>query len=152
MEKFDRETIEKIARVCHEANRAYCRTLGDDSQLSWDDSPAWQRESARMGVDFHLMGDFGPEASHISWMKEKVNSGWVYGAVKNPAAKTHPCLVPFSELPVEQQMKDHLFRGIVHSFKNVICSSCDANDLDIVTAAHGASESVRSTGLRRSTL
>lgn len=116
----DRVTIDNIARVCHEANRAYCSTIGDDSQPSWEDAPAWQRESARMGVDLHLMGDFGPEASHISWMKQKTDDGWVHGETKDPEAKTHPCIKPFSELPPGQQMKDHLFRAIVHSFKGVI--------------------------------
>lgn len=28
-------TVEDIARVCHEVNRAYCRSIGDDSQVSW---------------------------------------------------------------------------------------------------------------------
>ncbi len=112
-------TIDNIARVCHEANRAYCRTLGDISQLPWEEAPAWQRESARMGVDLHLMGEFGPEASHISWMKQKTDDGWVYGEIKDPDKKTHPCIKPFADLPVEQQMKDHLFRAIVHSFKEL---------------------------------
>jgi hypothetical protein len=112
------ETIDKIARVCHEANRAYCKTIGDDSQLPWGEAPAWQRESARMGVDLHLSGSFGPEASHISWMYAKLEAGWVYGETKDPDKKTHPCIRPFKELPKEQQMKDHLFRGIVHSFKS----------------------------------
>ena len=58
--------IERIARVCHEVNRAYCQALGDMSQPTWADAPEWQRSSARMGVDLHTMGDFGPEASHIS--------------------------------------------------------------------------------------
>ena len=64
-----RARIDRIAKVCHEANRAYCEALGDHSQVPWEVAPAWQRESARMGVDFHLMGDFGPEASHISWLQ-----------------------------------------------------------------------------------
>lgn len=123
MDKFDGVTIDNIARVCHEANRAYCVTLGDDSQPEWEKAPAWQRESARMGVDLHLMGDFGPEASHISWMKQKTDEGWVYGEKKDPEAKTHPCIKPFAELPLEQQMKDHLFRAVVHSFKAVITDS-----------------------------
>ncbi len=122
MEKFDRETIENIARVCHEANRAYCHTLGDVSQTAWDAAPDWQRESARMGVDLHLMGNFGAEASHLSWMKQKLDDGWKYGAVKDPEKKEHPCLVAFDDLPVDQQMKDHLFRAIVHSFKGVLCA------------------------------
>lgn len=57
--------VDHIARVAHEVNCAYCQALGDDSQPAWEDAPAWQRESARMGTKLHLKGDFGPEASHI---------------------------------------------------------------------------------------
>jgi hypothetical protein len=105
--------IEQIARICHEANRGYCIVLGDNSQPSWDDAPGWQRESAVLGVKLHISGDHGPEASHKSWMDQKVTDGWVYGAVKDPVAKTHPCLVPFDQLPKEQQAKDYIFRAIV---------------------------------------
>jgi hypothetical protein len=112
-----RALIERIARVCHEANRAYCESLGDDSQLSWEDAPEWQRESARMGVDFHLSGDFPPSASHVSWYANKEAEGWVYGPVKDAEKKEHPCMVPYEELPREQQAKDHIFRAIVHAMQ-----------------------------------
>ena len=108
---------EHVARVCHEVNRAYCEALGDNSQASWDGAPEWQRASARMGVDLHLMGNFGPEASHISWMKQKLDEGWKYGAVKDANTKTHPCIVPFDMLPVAQQAKDYIFRAVVHALK-----------------------------------
>ena len=110
--------LDTIARVCHEVNRAYCQALGDDSQPAWDEAPEWQRSSARMGVDLHLMGDFGPEASHISWMNQKLDEGWKYGPVKNPEAKEHPCIVPFAELPREQQAKDYIFRAVVHALRD----------------------------------
>ena len=110
---------ELIAKVCHEVNRAYCQALGDNSQLSWEDAPEWQRSSARMGVDLHTMGDFGPEASHISWMKQKLEEGWVYGDIKDPEKKTHPCIVSFENLPVDQQAKDYIFRQVVHSLVNI---------------------------------
>jgi hypothetical protein len=112
-----REKMDHIARVCHEVNRAYCQALGDDSQPTWEDAPAWQRESARMGVDLHMMGDFGPEASHVSWMKQKLEDGWTYGPVKAPDLKQHPCMVPFAELPREQQAKDFIFRAVVHALR-----------------------------------
>lgn len=115
--KIDDDEIDRIARVCHEVNRAYCQALGDNSQPVWEEAPAWQRESARMGVDLHLMGDFGPEASHISWMKQKETEGWRYGAVKDAVKKTHPCMVPFDRLPVMQKAKDYIFRAIVHALK-----------------------------------
>lgn len=109
--------IDAIARVAHEVNRAYCEALGDTSQPAWEDAPEWQRSSARMGVDLHMNGDFGPEMSHISWVKQKLEDGWVYGPVKNAEAKTHPCLVPYYQLPREQQAKDYIFRAVVHALK-----------------------------------
>lgn len=109
--------LDRIARVCHEVNRAYCQALGDNSQPAWEDAPEWQRASARMGVDLHTMGDFGPEASHISWMRQKQDDGWTYGPVKDPEAKQHPCMVPFAELPREQQAKDFIFRAVVHALR-----------------------------------
>ena len=74
-------SMEQVAEVAHEVNRAYCQALGDATQPRWNDAPEWQRASARMGVDLHEMGDFGPEASHISWMNQKLEDGWKYGAL-----------------------------------------------------------------------
>lgn len=108
---------ERIGRVCHQANKALCEAFGDFSQPDWQDAPDWQRESARAGVQLHCSGDFGPEASHLAWMKMKIDEGWVYGDAKDPELKTHPCLVPFAELPREQQAKDFLFRALVHSLR-----------------------------------
>ena len=105
----------EVARVCHEVNRAYCQTLGDDSQPSWEDAPQWQKDSAMLGVRLHLSGDHGPEASHESWRTQKFNDGWRWGPVNDPAKKEHPCMVDFSDLPKEQQAKDFLFRGVVHA-------------------------------------
>lgn len=108
-----KERIEQIARVCHEANRAWCESMGDYSQKPWFDAPQWQRDSAMNGVLFRAANpDAGPEASHENWMREKLEQGWVYGPVKLPEAKQHPCLVPFDQLPPEQQAKDRLFLGI----------------------------------------
>lgn len=108
--------IETIARVCHEANRGYCAALGDNSQLPWDDAPDWQRVSAIAGVQFHLDNpEAGPPGSHQSWYRLKEADGWVYGQTKDAVAKTHPCMVPFEELPREQQAKDFIFTAIVHA-------------------------------------
>ncbi len=105
-----------IARTCHEANRTYCRSIGDDSQPTWDDAPDWQKDSAIKGVAFHVDNpDAGASASHESWFCEKVADGWKYGEVKDAEAKTHPCMVQFVKLPQEQQVKDHIFRSIVHA-------------------------------------
>lgn len=105
-----------IARVCHEANRAWCEYQGDFSQVSWEHAPDWQKDSAINGVKFVQANPAaGDSAQHENWMREKVKAGWVYGPEKNPDASppTHPCLVPFDQLPLAQQFKDKLFRAIV---------------------------------------
>lgn len=113
--------IEKIAKICHEVNKAYCEALGDNSQVSWEDAPQWQKDSAIAGVELHIANSgAGPDESHKSWYDLKLSEGWVFGAVKDPVLKTHPCMVPFADLPCEQQAKDYIFRQIVHSVYEVI--------------------------------
>ena len=108
--------IIKIAQVCHEANRAWCQCLGDNSQPSWEEAPEWQRDSAEDGVKFHIDNpEAGHRGSHENWLRTKTGDGWVYGLKKDVTEKTHPCIVPFDELPGEQQMKDRIFHGIVHA-------------------------------------
>lgn len=113
---------EMIAEMCHEANRLWCMLNGDMTQPSWADAPQWQKDSAMQGVEFHWENpDAGDAASHNSWMKQKIEAGWVYGPVKDPEANppTHPCIVPFSELPLVQQKKDAIFRSLVHALSDM---------------------------------
>src|SRR4051812_32763157 len=113
---MDSTRLEAIARVCHEANRAYCYGIGDYSQLSWGYAPEWQRTSAVNGVKFALDNpDAGPSHSHESWLAEKEAAGWKYGPVKDPEKKEHPCFVPYDQLPIEQRMKDHLFQAVART-------------------------------------
>lgn len=113
--------IEDIARLCHEANRVYCDMIGDPTQEAWPLAEQWQRDSAVNGVRFHIENpDAGPPGSHENWMKEKAAAGWKYGAVKDPSAKEHPCMVPYEQLPAEQRAKDSIFVGIVHALKHLV--------------------------------
>lgn len=110
--------ISGIAVVCHQANKAWCEENGDNSQKDWDNAEQWQRESAIKGVNFRLDNpSAGEDSQHNAWMADKVNDGWVYGEKKDATAKTHPCIVPFNQLPEFQQKKDKLFCAIVDALK-----------------------------------
>lgn len=113
------ESVATIARCCHEANRAWCAAHGDLSQAPWDEAPDWQRESAAKGVEGAINGN-GPEQSHLSWLAEKEATGWVYGAVKDPDAKTHPCMVSYDQLPPMQRAKDAQFIAICRALIPVL--------------------------------
>lgn len=61
--------------------------------------------------------DAGKDSQHNAWMEDKVKDGWVFGEKKDAEAKTHPCIVPFDQLPEFQQKKDELFCAIVDALK-----------------------------------
>lgn len=113
--------LAQIAEICHETNRAYCETMGDYSQDAWDDAQEWQKESAKNGVKFHWATmeegkEPTPHDSHNSWLAEKRAAGWTHGEKKDTVAKTHPCFVPYDELPAAQRLKDYLFVNVVKAF------------------------------------
>lgn len=109
-----------IAKVAHAVNKAYCEAIGDHSQLHWDEAPDWQKSSAVAGVNYALSSEnVTTEELHQSWLKVKREDGWKYGPVKDAAKKEHPCFVPYDQLPVEQRVKDHLFRAVVQTLKSL---------------------------------
>ena len=101
------------AHAAHEANRAYCIAIGDMSQPAWDSAPSWQVDSALVGVRGVLIEKNTPEESHESWVDKKISDGWIYGPVKDPDHKEHPCLVAYDKLPAEQKRKDEIFVEVV---------------------------------------
>jgi hypothetical protein len=106
--------IEAIARVSHEAHRAWCMATGDYSHVGWDDAPEWQRSACIAGVEFVLANPaFTEREQHAQWSEEKRLEGWVYGPERNSDRKTHPCLVEFEKMPAESLKKNRLFRTIV---------------------------------------
>ncbi|WP_225623922.1 RyR domain-containing protein [Rhodococcus rhodochrous] len=106
-------SVGEIAHVCHEANRALQKIVGDASPSPhWEYAPADQRRSSRHGVSTALSGAT-PEQLHAEWCRVKHEDGWTWGPEKNPLDKTHPCLVPYADLPPEQRLKDALFHAIV---------------------------------------
>lgn len=114
--------VAKIAAVCHEANRTYCKYVMDDlSQPSWEEAPQWQRDSAIDGVQKALNGRrlFNKydsrgdgQISHENWMEQKLRAGWRWGPVKDPEKKEHPSLLPYNSLTAEERRKDVLFLSI----------------------------------------
>jgi len=115
---MDTDNITSIAKVCHQANKAWCESNGDATQQDWDSAAQWQRDSAIDGVKFRLSNpDAGKDSQHNAWMDDKVKNGWVYGEEKNADKKTHPCIVPFDKLPEFQQKKNALFCAIVDALK-----------------------------------
>ncbi len=108
-------TVEDIARVCHEANRALQYIQGDPAPSPpWEQAEPWQVEASVASTKAILDGAT-PEEVQEQWAAQKVADGWTYGPVKDAAAKTHPCLVPYDQLDKGQRDKDRVFVAIVQA-------------------------------------
>lgn len=114
-------TVESIAAMCYRVNKAVCEAAGDHSQPTWENAPDWQKESMIDGVLSALTTmDPTPQQNHKNWVDYKLADGWVRGDVKDPVKKTHPCLVPFVDLPIEQKIKDYVFLAVVEGMAALV--------------------------------
>lgn len=43
---------------------------------------------------------------HEVWAAGRMAEGWIYGEVRDDARKTHPCLLPYEELPESEKEYD----------------------------------------------
>ena len=46
------------------------------------------------------------ENVHDVWAVSRIKEGWTYGPMRDNAAKTTPCLVPYDELPEDEKAYD----------------------------------------------
>jgi len=75
-------------------------------------------------IDFNMKNYDGiwdcksPEENHNNWSRNKLEDGWRYGKVKDLKKKTHPCLVPYRDLPFEEIIKDIIAQKIVDFYKS----------------------------------
>ena len=113
--------VKALAKMVHEANKAFCESIGDNSQVPWGEAPEYNHTSAIIGVRAICENpDITPDESHNVWWNTKKADGWIYGEVKDKEKKTHPSMVPYDKLSTVEKYKDHLVKSIVMSYLNFI--------------------------------
>jgi serine phosphatase RsbU (regulator of sigma subunit) len=55
---------------------------------------------------------------HIRWSWDKRLNGWTYGDIRDDIRKTHPGLVPYSDLPEQEKEKDRELVKLIPSLLN----------------------------------
>lgn len=71
------EKVENLARIAHEANRAFSIGNGDTLHRGWHECPVWQRSAMRAAVNLHMDK---PGEDHSAWMTEAFDESWANGA------------------------------------------------------------------------
>ena len=106
--------------------------LDNPSMVPWEELPEHLRDSNReaaanirtkldaIGCDVTVTSDWDVQPfefsseelelmarmEHQRWVEEKLREGWRYGPTRDDARKTHPSLIPWSELSEEEKEKD----------------------------------------------
>lgn len=118
---YDRVSDAGLARIVHEANRAYNVFLDDAvPDAPWDALPEWHKGMIVSRVHA-ILGGWSAAQIHDEWVDLMVLAGWSYGPVKDPFAKTHPCLRPWEDLPGFMRRKDELAIAVVKTFAREVC-------------------------------
>lgn len=118
----DPKVVEAIASVAHAVNDAYRLAIGEEQKGPWQEQTPEFKSKHLQGVMNHLMnpGGIDPQKSHDLWLSHKLRTGWRYGPVQDDAAKVHPCLLPYSELPDSQRAKDYIFVAVCNSLGEIL--------------------------------
>lgn len=112
---LERHEIDLAARAAHEVNRTWNMGIGSNVDPMWEQLSEDSKRTARLSVVGIVTHDFNAEQTHSAWLEEMKASGWTHGDIKDTTKKTHHCLVPWSKLPSEFQVKDELWVDTVKS-------------------------------------
>ncbi len=56
--------------------------------------------------------------AHDVWAKQRLEEGWVYGVKRDDHSKTHPCLVPYEQLPESEKEYDR--RAAMETLRTIV--------------------------------
>ena len=60
----------------------------------------------KLPIELEVLVEQMSKNVHEVWAETRVSQGWTYGELRNDELKTHPCLIPYEELPEEEKEYD----------------------------------------------
>lgn len=106
---------QNIARIAHEADRAFCALHGDLKKV-WASQEAHERECAVRGVKIATATPRATAADlHTSWLRDKREAGWRFGPQLDLHDRLDPMMIPWEQLSDYAQARERLFLAVVRS-------------------------------------
>jgi len=104
--------LERRAEFIYEAARL--QAIAVDAPVIpeiWGDRDEPFREQFLEVIERQMgpMRSDSPEELHGGWVQAYIDMGWIYGPERSTTGKTHPDMVPFSQLEQREQDKDAVF-------------------------------------------
>jgi ryanodine receptor 2 len=73
--------------------------------VSYDPRPI-DTDAVALPPDLLALTERLAEHVHDVWARQRLAQGWTYGPRRDDAARRHPCLVPYAQLPEEEKVHD----------------------------------------------
>ncbi len=110
------DRLDAISRTVHEALRGWAAAHGQHDIPGWDEAEDWMHVSTRESVRHALEhGGADGRSQHDQWLFQKTRDGWRHGPVKDAAARTHPLMIPYDQLPDWERRKDALINALARA-------------------------------------
>jgi hypothetical protein len=110
-EFFDAELV---AKMCHAANNAWEKHFMMD-RPGWNELSDEKKYGYRRMVEL-FSGGCSEREVHQAFLLARVDNGWKLGD-RNDAQKLDPFLLPYDQLCAKMQLRYHLFKNIVETFR-----------------------------------
>lgn len=87
------------------------------------DSPRWKprpidTRTVHLPSELEALTERLAENTHDLWASQRLRDGWTYGSMRDDAAKRHPDLVPYAELPESEKNYDR--RTAIETLKAIM--------------------------------
>ena len=63
-------------------------------------------DDVKLPIELDELREAIAENTHEVWSAGRVKDGWTYGPERDDKLKTHPCLIPYSDLPDSEKQYD----------------------------------------------
>jgi hypothetical protein len=63
-------------------------------------------QAVELSPDLLALTELLAEHAHVVWARGRLAEGWRFGVMRNDAQKTHPCLIPYCDLPESEKAYD----------------------------------------------
>jgi hypothetical protein len=98
-------STDEIAVIVYEATRIFGSSFGDVVWPRVEEAPEWRLKGIKFGVErFVKNPDITSREVHSNWMWGMLLAGWYWGEEFDVVKMTHPDLVDYDRLPIQQKV------------------------------------------------
>jgi RyR domain-containing protein len=80
--------------------------LQEQNPVKYKPTPISSSAGVSLSPDILELTELLARNAHEIWAQQRLAEGWTYGERRDDAARKHPCLVPYEDLPESEKQYD----------------------------------------------